>query len=507
MLHGGVYHVGELAVPHSGTSGEPIVLRAAAGEAPILDGADPSSFVWTPVGEGVYHTEIHEPDPHLVLADGERLFPCASLEDLRTLSWDGTPGCFAAGTDLYVHLEDDTDPNTVVMTVSRYTVIEECEFYDTIFDWPWDGIKAVGGLEDGGIAFYNPMTGRGTVIRRNVIHDDFDGMGSCPSDETALTNETDIYENVIYHTSDDGLSTDGQCSNVRIWANSFEDVLMGISLAPVYDGPVYATRNLIVKTGVGNNSYTGSPFKFNSGYPHSGEMFLYHNTCDAVLPGNNGLYIKAPGTWDLVTARNNIWMGTAHAIHNYNAEQPVDLDYDNVWNNGLGDLVRWDGHDYATLPDFVAATGQETHGLSVAPEFVDPSVGDYRLDESSQLIDAGILIPGVNDTFEGEAPDVGAFEFHPGSGVESGFRETALSIAARPSPTSGEVAIQMRLSKACAVDLKVYDVSGRLVRDLGSAVREAGESRAVWDGCAAPEGPPFQRTVRTLEQDTLARLM
>ena len=42
---------------------------------------------------------------------------------------------------------------------------------------------------------------------------------------------------------DDGMETDGQCSNVRIWGNTFHDVLVGISLAPIYPGPVYALRN------------------------------------------------------------------------------------------------------------------------------------------------------------------------------------------------------------------------------------------------------------------------
>jgi hypothetical protein len=100
---------------------------------------------------------------------------------------------------------------------------------------------------------------------------------------------------------DDGMETDGDCSNVRIWGNTFHDVLMGISLAPARIGPVYAIRNLIYRTGVGNNTYTGSPFKFNSsGYGRSGPMYLFHNTSDAALtdPRSNGLYVKEPGTWD-----------------------------------------------------------------------------------------------------------------------------------------------------------------------------------------------------------------
>ena len=230
-----------------------------------------------------------------------------------------------------------------------------------------------------------------------------------------MTNETDVYENLVYNAGDDGMETDGRCSNVRIWSNTFHDVLMGISLAPVYDGPVYAVRNLIYRTGVGNNGYTGSPFKYNSGYGLSGPKYLFHNTSDAALtaPRSNGLYVKAPGSWELIYARNNIWAGTDYAIYNYNTGQPIDLDYDDLWNDGTNDLVRWDGTRYPTLGGFSAATGQEAHGFDVEPGFVDAGMGDYTLDAASDLIDAGVIIPGINDGYEGAAPDVGAYEFAP----------------------------------------------------------------------------------------------
>jgi parallel beta-helix repeat protein len=471
VLREGIYYQDEITLPRSGTSGAPIVIRGYAGETAILDGADPATFTWTAQGGGVYRTTIHTDGTHLVMADGQRLFPYDNLTDLQNLSRDNTPGFYADSTTLYVHLAGDADPNAVTMVVSRYgsafyvtrnyiyfldltfrhygqggypkavyfygasdnlvqgctfasndigigikygshhNVIQDNEFYDTIFDWPWEDIKELGGIEDGGIVFYNPVTGRGNVIRRNTFHDDFDGFGVCPSNTAAMTNETDIYENLIYNMGDDGLETDGQCSNVRIWGNTFHDVLMGISLAPVYTGPVYAIRNLIYRTGVGNNDYTGSPFKFNSGYDQSGPMCLFHNTCDAALPGNNGLYVKAPGTWEIIYARNNIWSGTDYAVENYNTGQPIDLDYDDLWNDNGGDLVRWNSTRYATLAAFTAATGQEPHGLSVEPAFVAATNGDYALDPGSDLIDAGVVIPGINDDYVGAAPDVGAYEY------------------------------------------------------------------------------------------------
>jgi hypothetical protein len=49
----------------------------------------------------------------------------------------------------------------------------------------------------------------------------------------------------------------------------------------------------------------------------------------------------------------------------------------------------------------------------VDPGFVDAANGDYALVSASDLIDAGAVIPGVNDDYAGTGPDIGAFEYVP----------------------------------------------------------------------------------------------
>ncbi|MBN2001474.1 right-handed parallel beta-helix repeat-containing protein [candidate division KSB1 bacterium] len=474
VLMDGVYYQGEIYPPDSGLPGSPIVIRSAEGADVVVDGSYSQSFSWTPNGGGVYRTTVPTADPHLVLYQGQRLYPYQNLADLSNLIWD-ISGFYANGATVYLHLTDHSAPDPAQVRISRFNyalyieqdyiyilditfryfgcgswakaiylnnagynlvqgctfavndlgigikraspcnVIQDNEFYDTDFDWPWDAVKDGSELETGGVAMYDPMTGRGTVIRRNSFHDYFDGSSISPGYTAGLTNETDFYENTIYRCGDDGVSADGQASNVRIWDNEFYDILMGISLAPVYTGPVYAFFNLIYSIGVGNNSYSGSPFKFNSGYSLSGPMYLFHNTCDAALPGNNGLYIKAPGTWTLIYARNNIWAGTDYAVENYNASQPVDMDYDNLYTPGTW-LARWDGTRYSTMADFQNGTGLEIHGLDGEPGFTAPLSGDYSLASNSPLVDQGVVIPGINDGYNGSAPDIGAFE------TESGIR-------------------------------------------------------------------------------------
>ena len=523
VLRGGVYYQGDFSLSRSGAAGAPIVIRSYPGETAILDGADPTDFTWAAQGGGVYRTTVNVADPHLIVANGQRLMPYTSLADLQNLVW-GIPGFYASDTIMYVRLAGNADPNTATMLVARYNtaftvsqnfiyfvnltfryygqgdyakaiyfyngsdnlvqgsifaindlsvglkydshrnVIQDNVFYDTIFDWPWDAFYAGIDLSSGGLRFYSPTTGRGTVIRRNVFHDYFDGFGACPDTTAGLTNETDVYENLVYNVGDDGMETDGECSNVRIWGNTFHDVLMGISLAPAYTGPTYAIRNLIYRTGVGNSIYTGSPFKFNSGYGTSGPMYLFHNTADAVLVdddgSNNGLYIKEPGTWRLIYARNNVWAGTGYAVENYNTSQPIDLDYDGLWRDGGGNLARWDNTNYATLSAFTAATGHEAHGLNVTPGFVERANGNYTLASNSGLIDEGVILPGINDDYVDAAPDIGAFEYQ-GFGFTLSAIPTARAVAPGQT-TTYTLSLQPIGSFASSVTLTVASPSPNL---------------------------------------------
>ncbi len=184
-------------------------MRSYPGETASLDGGDPAKFTWASLGGGVYRATVNAPDPHLLTANGQRLYPYQSLADLQALSW-GIPGFYANGTEVSVRLAGNADPNAATMVVSRYNhafyigqnfiyfigltfrnygrgdyakalyfngasdnlvlgstfevndlgiglkneagrnVFEGNTFSDTIFDWPWDAVKAGSGLETGG---------------------------------------------------------------------------------------------------------------------------------------------------------------------------------------------------------------------------------------------------------------------------------------------------------------------------------------------------------------------
>lgn len=472
VMRGGIYYEGEIMPPRDGEENAPIIIRNYSGETPILDGADPAAYNWTAKGNGIFQTTLRTSGTHLVLADGKRLYPYQTLDDLTNLRW-GIGGFYSSGNELYIRLPNDANPADIPIIISRYefaleiaggyftisgitfrhygageyskaiyinegdgnlitdcvfahndvgvgikydanrNVIQNCEFYDSVFDWEWEAVKDGSNLETGGVYFYDPATGRGNIIRRNVFHDYFDGLHCATESAGADSNETDVYENRFFRCGDDGMEADGRGCNIRIWNNTIADVLSGISLAPVMEGPVYVFRNLICRTGAGNNPYPGLSFKFNNSDGISGSIFLFHNTCHAAKEDTDGLAIYAPGEWANIYSRNNVWAGTRFAISNENTAQPLDFDYDCLWTTMKDELVYWEGlaePHLVTLEQFRAALGHEIHGINQEPAFAHPASENYAPAAGSPLIDAGQIIQGINDDYSGAAPDIGAFE-------------------------------------------------------------------------------------------------
>jgi len=100
----------------------------------------------------------------------------------------------------------------------------------------------------------------------------------------------------------------------------------------------------------------------------------------------------------------------------------------NAYRSGLSNNPWFSGKQKASsLEEFQELTGFEMHSiladLSVftkadeeavfakGKQFVLPGSVDLSPAEGSPVIDAGAVIPGINDDFKGKAPDIGALEF------------------------------------------------------------------------------------------------
>jgi len=91
-----------------------------------------------------------------------------------------------------------------------------------------------------------------------------------------------------------------------------------------------------------------------------------------------------------------------------------------VFNNVVG-IIRAE-HRKAT--PFIHRSNAVHNLLDYTPELRDPENFDFRPQDGSKLIDGGIAMPGLTDSFEGEAPDIGAYE-HGGINWKPGYQPKA----------------------------------------------------------------------------------
>ncbi len=412
--------------------------------------------------------------PDKAYLDGGHWFRYRSLDGLRNLWWSQPGGFFVDGTHLYARFPNDGEPSSHTVSLPRFTtaltfgqvshwqlrglvfqyfgfgafhrgiyldgadhividgctfrnnvigvglkrsadfnVIQNCEFSDTPMNtWNWHAVKSGGvGYEGGGVYVYTSnIANRGNVIRNNRFADMFDGAHLFSSHEDGPTRDLDFYGNTVEDCLDDAVETDGGGINCRIYRNRFRSFLTGVSVAPAFLGPTYIMRNMLYDWH-SVAEFTGYPIKWNHGESEQTQfVYLYHNTCYTAVAGQDGFLFKNFSNWANVVSRNNVYAGTDYAFESQSASNPIDFDFDALFTSHPTRFARWLGQDHSDLDAFRQASGQEGNGFSGPLGFVDASSGDFRLDASSDLVDAGVRIPGVNDAYSGGAPDMGANE-------------------------------------------------------------------------------------------------
>ena len=130
---------------------------------------------------------------------------------------------------------------------------------------------------------------------------------------------------------------------------------------------------------------------------------LHHNVVigDPEKPFAHGIFLNAsdagPAQHSISVYHNTVW-NSGSVVHNVGNNNTVMMK-----NNHSGDS------------EFLAKVSTNNRFDVDASEFVDVDNldnWDFRIaDSNSPSIDAGIVIPGINDDFVGAAPDLGAYEF------------------------------------------------------------------------------------------------
>ncbi len=148
MLLEGTYSVGNLKLAQSGSVGKPIQIEGETRGKVVLDGAQAKRITWRESAQhkGLYIADSEAINPNLVLADGKRLYPHQTLDDLLNhkitvgldvkgrvrfdAELDGfyrnpsqnplLNGNWRAPRRLYVKFRDNSDPNGKAMVVTRF---------------------------------------------------------------------------------------------------------------------------------------------------------------------------------------------------------------------------------------------------------------------------------------------------------------------------------------------------------------------------------------------------
>ncbi|MBN2290529.1 MAG: right-handed parallel beta-helix repeat-containing protein [Candidatus Glassbacteria bacterium] len=290
-------------------------------------------------------------------------------------------------------------------------LVESCELWDTsIHLWPWAMTK--GHDEEG--AGVMSTGGRGNVVRGCRMHGLFDGLA--PSYWDSLWSESyncdwDVYDNEIFDTRDDIIEPEGPCINFRFWNNYCHNLFVGVSLAPINVGPAYVMYNVVYDQSWMCLKYSGIG---------PGRCYLYHNTFYSKQPAVHTITCSRP--LEAQTFRNNIFFATAYAFWTSKPPKPGnDLDYDTWYTSDTPWFKIWvgtpykrffyiDGKEIFFLEDLQRSTGWEMHGKQADPCFVGQESGDLRLRADSPCIDSAELLPNINDSYLGQAPDMGAYE-------------------------------------------------------------------------------------------------
>lgn len=407
FLHAGVHPAtgAPYVLRKSGLPGKPIVFRGAGAEKTILQGTDPGTDLFRiPGADHLMFEHLTLRGAEAAIRTGEHTLGDKNLEGA---SWLTVRHC---------RIED---VRFGVWTFSEHSA--NWHIADNVMigrDTQWHPRRRGEYMHGShtGVSVY----GQGHVVAHNLIRGFSDSLAVAnyrppPEDPHRQAMNIDFYNNDLSFAEDDTIEADYGVHNIRVYRNLLRNTHTALSVQPSFGGPVYLIRN--VAFGISDLL-----FKFNMA---PAGVLAYHNT---LLSAGHGF--RAP-PWSNSHIHNNLFLaGTAPMITTGIFDPGVSAMDFNGWrvDPDVAVPIRWwhGTPSTDTFPDlaaFTAATGLEANGIMVDFDiFVRASVVelgrtyekddmDLTLREDAVARNAGVRLPGINNDFTGDAPDLGAYEF------------------------------------------------------------------------------------------------
>jgi hypothetical protein len=284
--------------------------------------------------------------------------------------------------------------------------------------------------------------GSGHVVAHNYVANFHDGIDvatyGLPDGYPEVIRDRmpvsiDFYNNDITNVDDNCLESDGGMHNIRVLRNRcLNGAHRSLSAQTLFGGPAYWIRNIVY------HAPEGGSIKF---YGHPTGLVLFHNTLCAEVRISMATSLDAVSNAHF---RNNLVLGegafneifymdtfTNYTTSDYNGYRPNEgVVYPFVWGSPPFDLlVDYAGtreqRKFRTLAEMSQATGEEAHSILIdwnifenlaKPDTKNPtklykaSDLNFKLRPNGVAVDAGCILPNVNDNFTGVAPDLGALE-------------------------------------------------------------------------------------------------
>jgi len=248
-----------------------------------------------------------------------------------------------------------------------------------------------------GISVQNWAKAHNSIIEKNTISNiDYLGIHATPIRSTA--NNVKVLKNKVVNSGRDGIYVSGDNCEV-----AYNDVSKAQLINA--DSGVFYT--------VGNNDLKGTEVHHNWFHDSKPPSYAGTKAAGIYLDNNSkGYVVHHNVVW------NVSWSGYQVNWANWN----LDFFHNTLWNCGQA-MASWvNGYEqknnrvynnYSNVGDWFDGTGFDVKDnlISATSPFTNANTQDFTPLTSSAVVDNGVVVAGFSKSFNGSAPDLGAYEF------------------------------------------------------------------------------------------------
>ena len=294
-----------------------------------------------------------------------------------------------------------------------------------------------------------------------------------------------VHHNTVENIPSNGLYIDAwdtYAHHIDIYQNYVHNCTgHGIEIGAERGGPVDSVKvynNIVSKVGwvgISSGDYNGGSGPTND----KKQIDIYNNTIYMAGMRGWGCGINTESSYKEGKIYNNILFDCQPNGMDLNLE-----DNNMVTNNCIYESTGNDSGD------------EGENVVKKDPLFNDVLKEDFRILKASPCVDAGLADGAPDIDYEGtsrpqgDGYDIGAYEEN-GVGTAPDNQSPVSGFKVFPNPTKGEVFINYSLNENTAIEVVVYDISGKVISELLNESQHVGFHTIYWDGSEFPSGVYF----------------